>query len=280
MSYKTVCCVVTDDRADRFALDAAADLARREGGHLDVFCLGIDSTPPGLYYAGTNAAALQAGIAEADARAHRIEARVQQRLAGQALSWASCATAAPMPGLSRLLAHLTRLSDIAVLARPYGPGRGHAQEAVVESELFDAAVPVLVVPDGSPPLPEPLGKVVIAWNDSHEALAAVRAALPVLRRAGAVSIAIVDPPPHAPDRSDPGGALSQMLARHGVKAEIAILARTMPRVSDVIARHLTDQAAELLVMGAYGHSRLRESILGGATRHMLQRAEVPILMAH
>ncbi|HHS89099.1 MAG TPA: universal stress protein, partial [Rhodobacteraceae bacterium] len=186
---------------------------------------------------------------------------------------------APMPGLAQLLAHLTRLSDLVVLPRPYGENRGHEHEAIVESELFDASVPVLVVPDGGK-LPDPIGKIVIAWNESHEALVAVRAALPFLRQAEAVNIAIVDPPPHAPDRSDPGGALSQMLARHDVKADVSILARTMPRVSDVIARHLVDQAADLLVMGAYGHSRIRESILGGATRHMLQTARIPILMAH
>ena len=63
-------------------------------------------------------------------------------------------------------------------------------------------------------------------------------------------------------------------------AEVSVLARSLPRVSDVLARHIWDQNADLLVMGAYGHSRFREAILGGATRNMLEKAEIPVLMAH
>ena len=95
-----------------------------------------------------------------------------------------------------------------------------------------------------------------------------------------MNIAVIDPPQHGPERSDPGGMLCQMLVRHGVRAEVSVLAKTLPRISDVLARHVRDQNADLLVMGAYGHSRFREAILGGATRNMLEEAEVPVLMAH
>jgi nucleotide-binding universal stress UspA family protein len=71
-----------------------------------------------------------------------------------------------------------------------------------------------------------------------------------------------------------------MLVRHGVRAEVVVLAKTAPRVSDTLARHVLDQDADLLVMGAYGHSRFREFLLGGATRDMLEHAAVPVLMAH
>ena len=95
-----------------------------------------------------------------------------------------------------------------------------------------------------------------------------------------VHVVVIDPPQHGPNRSDPGGALSQYLARHGVKPEIDVLSKTMPRVSDVLCRHVQDLDADLVVMGAYGHSRFREAILGGATRNMLENAEVPVLLAH
>ncbi len=104
--------------------------------------------------------------------------------------------------------------------------------------------------------------------------------MPFLRRAENVSIVVIDPPAHGPERSDPGGMLCQMLVRHGVHAEVTVLARTLPRVSDVLARHLRETNADLLVMGAYGHSRFREAILGGATRDMLEKAEIPVLLAH
>ena len=70
------------------------------------------------------------------------------------------------------------------------------------------------------------------------------------------------------------------LRQHGVKAEVSVLAKSLPRVSDVLARQVRDLDADLLVMGAYGHSRFREAILGGATRNMLEQAEVPVFLAH
>ena len=77
-----------------------------------------------------------------------------------------------------------------------------------------------------------------------------------------------------------GPAFAEMLARHGVRADISVLAKTMPRISDVLCRHVRDVGADVVVMGGYGHSRFREAILGGATRNMLEMAEVPVLMAH
>jgi nucleotide-binding universal stress UspA family protein len=94
-----------------------------------------------------------------------------------------------------------------------------------------------------------------------------------------VDIAIIDPPLHAADRSDPGGELSLWLARHGVKAEVAVLARSQPRISDILLRFAQDKGSDALVMGAYGHSRLREAVLGGATRDMLRAVPLPVLMA-
>ncbi|MFN6979312.1 MAG: universal stress protein, partial [Gemmobacter sp.] len=122
-------------------------------------------------------------------------------------------------------------------------------------------------------------RVVVGWNQGAEALAAVRQALPLLIGAGMVNIAVIDPPAHGPERSDPGGQLSAWLSRHGVRTEVSVLARTMPRTSDVLARHVRDQAADMLVMGAYGHSRFRQAILGGTTRNTLEQAQVPVFLA-
>ena len=111
-------------------------------------------------------------------------------------------------------------------------------------------------------------------------MVAARRAMPFLRRAESVQIVVVDPPTHGPERSDPGGLLCQLLVRHGIKAEVSVLAKTLPRISEVLARQARDIDAGLLVMGAYGHSRFREAILGGATRDMLESAEIPVFLAH
>jgi len=178
-----------------------------------------------------------------------------------------------------LVAQRARFADLVVLARPYGQGQGAEAEAVIEAALFEGRAPVLVLPETGLVHAAPK-RIVVAWNQGREALAAVRAALPMLKQADQVTITVVDPPVHGPERSDPGGMLCQMLVRHGVRAEVSVLARTLPRVSDVLLRHVRDMNADLLVMGAYGHSRFREAILGGATRNMLEHATVPVLMAH
>jgi len=279
MAYKSIITIITDPVAERAALDAAIELTAREDGHLEVLCLGVDRTQPGIYYSGTSAIAMQTSLAEADEAAARVQKEVKTILDAAGSVGDIHPIAAQTGSLAQILGICTRLSDIAVLPKPYGDDREHEHEAIVEAALFDARIPVLIIPPNTK-LPESLDTIVVAWNESREALIAVRHALPILKNAKVVNIAIIDPPVHAPDRSDPGGALSQMLSRHGVTAEVSILAKTMPRVSEVIERHMNDLNADLLVMGAYGHSRLRESILGGATRNMLQMAEIPVLMAH
>lgn len=279
MSYKTVVTVVTDTKADQWSLAAAIDLTRREEAHLDVLCLGIDRTQPGFYYAGASAVVLQDNLVQAQKEAEKLEAEVEKKLAAEGISYAVRSMTTQMAGLSPLVSHRARMADIVLLPLPYGEGRAYENESILEAVLFNASVPVLVIPE-KVALPKTITCAVVAWNESKEALKAIRAGLAFLQQAGEVSIAIIDPPTHGPERSDPGGELSQLLGRHGVRAEVSVLARTMPRISDILCRHINDRGAEMVVMGAYGHSRFREAILGGATRNMLEMAKVPVLMAH
>ena len=279
MSFKTITTIICDVTADMHALNAAVALTRREDAHLDVICLGLDRTQAGFYYAGTNAMILQDNLHLAQKESEDISAKVGELLRAEDISWSARPTTAQMAGLTPQLANILRFSDLVVLPRPYGKDRGHEHEEILEAALFSGRSPVLIMPDNAT-LPDRIDRVVVAWNESSEALGAVKAALPILSNADNVSITIIDPPQHTPDRSDPGGALCQMLSRHGVPAEVSVLAKTMPHVSDVLCRHVRDQGADMLVMGAYGHSRFRESILGGATRNMLELAELPVFMSH
>lgn len=281
MACKTLLSVVTGQGPEGpglAVLDTAVALARREDAHLDVLVLGIDQTQYGYFSAGAGIAMVQETLTQAISGAESLDAKVRQRLAAEEIRWSVDRAVAQLGGVAPLVAHRARFTDLVVQARPYGAGRTAAEEAVVEAAMFDGQAPVLVMPDGmiDPPT---FDRVVVAWNQSPEAMAAIRRALPLLKRAAMVDITIVDPPAHGPERSDPGGMLSQWLSRHEVRAEVSVLARTLPRVSDVLARHIRDRDADLLVMGAYGHSRFREAILGGATRDMLEATEVPVLMA-
>lgn len=279
MAFKSILTILTDPAVAAAQIEAAIALARREDAHLDVLCIGVDRTQTGYYYAGATAILTQEAYNQAKDEAAAAEAAVKTRLDREDIRWATDTAVAQIGAIGGPVAMLARFSDLVVLAKPYGTAGGPAAEAILEAALFEGRAPVLVLPDGFTGA-EFGRRVVLAWNQSDEALAAARAALPLLKAASEVDITIIDPPTHGPERSDPGGMLSQYLARHGVHAEVSVLAKTLSRASEVLSRHARDEDADLIVMGAYGHSRFREAILGGATRNMLEMAEIPVFMAH
>lgn len=281
MAYKSLLTVATSPDGLDASVTAAATLAIRNDAHLDALALGIDRTQVGYSYVGSGAVIIAAAMDRAEEDARATEKGLNAALAAQSPGLRSSVETAicQLGALTDVVASRARYADLVVLPRPYGRGTGVEAEAVVEAALFNGMAPVLIVPDKGMAATDPR-RIVLAWNQSREALVATRRAMPFLKRADSVSIVVIDPPAHGAERSDPGGLLCQFLVRHGVRAEVTVLAKTMPRVSDVLARHLRDVDSDLLVMGAYGHSRLREAILGGATRDMLEATEVPVLLAH
>ena len=278
MGYKTILTVVSDEALAQSTVDHAAALAAGWDAHLDALCFGVDRTQTGYYYAGANAMILQETITRATSDAEKLAGVVRAALGKKEARWAVEEGVAQLADIGRHVAGRARFSDLVVLPKPYGKEHGVELEPVTEGALFEGQAPVLVVPETITPTAAP-SRIVIGWNESNEALRAVRAALPLLQSAENVHVVVIDPPQHGPNRSDPGGAVSQFLARHGVRTEIDVLSKTMPRVSDVLCRHVQDLDADMIVMGAYGHSRFREAILGGATRNMLEQAEVPVFLA-
>jgi nucleotide-binding universal stress UspA family protein len=282
MAYRTLLTIATSAERCDLAITGAAAVTAAHDAHLDILALGVDRTQVGYSYVGSGAVILQAALERSEVEAKEIETAARKALEAQSptLRWTLEAAVSQLGALTDLVAQRARFADLVVLPRPYGQNQGPEAEAVIEAALFEGHAPVLVLPDTGAGRAAATRRVVIAWNQSAEAMSAVRKAMPILKAADLVNIAVIDPPQHGAERSDPGGMLCQMLVRHGVRAEVSVLARTMPRISDVLARHVLDMNADLLVMGAYGHSRFREAILGGATRNMLEKAEVPVLMAH
>jgi nucleotide-binding universal stress UspA family protein len=279
MSYKTIAIVISDEVGDKEALQAAVTLANREGGHLDVYCLGIDPVRYDMAPMGASPALTLSGNGEAQARAKTLVDWAHDRLRGALAPTAVQKLVVTSAGLDAAIARVVRYSDLIVASQPYGEGSTQVQTIILEAVLFGTGAPVLIIPRTA----EDIGafdRVMVAWDESTQALEAVRKALPALKSATRAEIVMINPPSHSPERSDPGGVICVMLARHGVKADVSILAKTMPHVAEVINRHAQDHAIDLIVMGAYGHSRFREAMIGGATRDMLETARVPILMAH
>ncbi len=281
MAYKSLLTVACSPEGVLGTVTAAAQIATTMDAHLDTLALGVDRTQVGYSYVGSGAVVIAAAMDRAEGEAREAEAALNSAIGAQPPSLRSSveSVVTQLGALTDVVAARARYSDLTILPLPYGKTRSVADEAVTEAALFEGMAPVLIVPPAGMKTAQPK-RIVVGWNQSREALVAARRALPFLKRADMVQIVVVDPPTHGPERSDPGGHLCQLLVRHGVKAEVSVLARTLPHVSDVLARQVRDLDADLLVMGAYGHSRFREAILGGTTRDMLENAEVPVFLAH
>lgn len=276
MAYKIISTILTDADDSTHALDAAIALSDRMDAHLDVYVVTISHTETNNYYMGAEAIMFAEQTRDAIAQRERLELWLADRMQGEIVRWSTQSATVQGPALTGYLARKLRFSDLVVLPRPYQDNQDVA--ALVEASLFAAERPVLMIPKGCK-APEPGGRILVGWNDGAEALAAARAALPLLQQADQADICIIDPPLHAADRSDPGGAMAQYLMRHGTKSQVDVLAKTEPHVSDILLRRAREVGAQMIVSGAYGHSRLREAVFGGATRSLLELADRPILMS-
>ena len=170
-----------------------------------------------------------------------------------------------------------RYADLTVLGQtpPEGP-EGRFILELPEHLVFTSGRPVIVVPyvGAYPTLGE---RVLIAWNASREAARAVNDAMPILERASSVTIIGVNPPDQ---ETIPGTDIATHLARHGVEAEVTVTHAEDISAGDMLLSRAADFAADLIVLGAYGHSRTREWAMGGVTRHLLDHMTVPVFMSH
>jgi nucleotide-binding universal stress UspA family protein len=266
--------------ADRLRLAAA--LARQHDAHL-IGLLVVDAMLPALAMADTGSGGPLVGQvldqirADALQDAARVEAAFgeRMRLDGIGGEWRLVEGALP-----EVVALHARYADLAILGQvdPQTSPPGAAQS--VEQVLFAAGRPVLLVPHSG--RFETLGRhVLVGWNASREAARAVNDALPILVAAEKVTVLAVNPErrPGA-HGAEPGADIALHLARHGVKAEVEHM--TAPSIPDGLSllNRAAELAPDLLVVGAYGHSRLREMALGGVTRTLLREMTVPVLMSH
>ncbi|MBK5571679.1 MAG: universal stress protein [Ensifer sp. SSB1] len=151
---------------------------------------------------------------------------------------------------------------------------------VVEGALFNSARPVLLSGNRQSVTLSPK-KILLAWNSTIEASRALREALEMMKSADIVNIVLIDPKAtQAANGEEPGSDVATYLSRHGIKVTVDRLPSSGREVSEVLVQHAIDTAADLIVMGAYGHSRVRERVFGGVTKAMLNAPVVPVLMIH
>lgn len=285
--YRKLLLPLTETKCGLAALALGLDLAKLWQAHLSALVVRVDarSVAP-LAGEGLSGAMIEDMMAaterESAARAKTLDALFHEAAAaaGVPLDPSPAGAVGPTASLTirtgreeEMLAAEARLSDLTIVPHP-GDEEDAAQADALHAVLFDSARPVLIAPREPPAR---IGRrCCVAWNGTVEAASAVAAAIPWLRQAEAVRVL------HAGAYQRPGPGADDLLAYlalHGVRAEVTAFA---PVNRDVGAGLLAAAAAfeaDLLAMGAYSHSRLRQMILGGVTRHVLGRATLPVLMS-
>ena len=181
------------------------------------------------------------------------------------------------PAAAEQFSRIARRFDLAIVGQ-VEPDVNSVEAAIAEGALFDSGRPIIIVPYIQK-APLTLDRVMVCWDGSRAASRAIADAMPLLERAGSIQVVIVASERGKYDQIE-GADMGLHLARHGVKVEVTRIARGKIDVADALLSHAADSGADFMVMGGYGHSRLREFVLGGVTRSMLQSLVVPPLMSH
>lgn len=277
MSYKTI--LVHLDSGKRIAerIAVARQLADTFEAHLTgLFALSAPRIPA---YALAEAGPI---VVEAEAR-YRAEAARQVEAAFNAATanrgWDGEFRASTRDALAAALLS-ARYADLVIAGQREPDDSTGIDSSFAEELVLGAGRPVLFVPYAGH-FGEVGRRVLVAWNTGREAARAVTDALPLLARASTVQVVAFDPRSGGADHGDiPGADIGLVLARHGVKVSVAQQRSEEVDVGNQILSRAADLQADLIVMGAYGHSRLRELVLGGVTRTLLETMTVPVLMSH
>jgi nucleotide-binding universal stress UspA family protein len=290
MSFRTILVPMGQRDNAQSALEAAFLVARRFAGHVHGLHVLPDVSNPATH--ALVATRMTAEEAQSDFQRFRATAeRVLEREAtelkslfdGAAARAGAAAQTAPsgadgpsaswqvITGFeSELVGRLGRMFDLTVIARR-GP-RGSSHDTV-QAALLESGRPLLLAPPAVHPT---LGEaVLLAWNASPQAARAVSIALPFLCQAGRVTVMSVG---NGPEPEPTADQLARSLAWHGVAAAARRVEQGSGRVRDILLSEAAASAADLLVLGAYSHSRMRQVVFGGVTEHMLDYAELPVLM--
>jgi len=277
MAIKDILVHIDGTRASANRLTTALNMARIHDAHLTgLYVIPHYAIPP---YAEVQigaeilAAQREAGMQQA----RRLEKTFQEILEGSGVSYEWRAVEGDL--VNCLTLH-GRYVDLVVVGQADSDDPESVDAATTDHMVLEVGRPVLFVPYiGAPKV---VGEhIMVAWNATREAVRAVADAMPLLQRARRVEVVSVNPPRGSAGEGDvPGADICLHLARHGVRAEAHQIVVSDIDVGNLLLSRAADEEVDLMVMGAYGHSRFRELVFGGATRHLLDHMTVPVLMAH
>ncbi len=280
MPYKDILVHVEGLGLNADHIETALQLAKRHDAHITGLYVLYQPDIPGYVQAQIGAEVIERQVRRAVEEADLALADFEKQAASEGLLHDKILE----QGLCEdvLISH-TRCADILVVGQnDPDQGQYHGDKSLPDRLILNVGRPVLIVPYAG--RYRDIGKnVYIAWDGSRPAVRALNDALPILEMAEKVTVLSVNPPGNGQDDTmdeTPGAGICQHLARHGIKAKADHVISDDVSGADMLLSRAADGGADLIVMGAYGHARWREVVLGGFTQHMLAHMTVPVLMAN
>lgn len=276
MAYKTLLTFHAMEQSPK-TLDPIIELARTAGAHLDIIVLGILTSPPVVIHDIAPAADWAQHNNDVITESAKCAEAIEKHVADAGIS-ASVTTECDYLGmLDNLVARYTLCADLYTVTK----NALEANESIAKAFngcLFEAGCPFLLLPDKPVDFAK-MSTVAVAWNGRPQSAKAIHRALPLLKSASSVNVIVVDPKQNHVGE-DPGSDIAAFLARYGIKVTVDVLASGGKTVPEKLLQRAKDIDADLLVMGAYGHTKFRQWLIGGATRDILEIADLPVFMVH
>jgi nucleotide-binding universal stress UspA family protein len=263
------------------AQDPAGNFAVSVAEKFEAHVLGVafmyDPVIPGSVMGGIPPEFIESQRNESKKKAEAAVARFEQKAKRAGISYEIRRIEASIAGAAERLGRLARRFDMVIVGQPERE-KAAAAEVVDEGVLFESGRPVIFVPYIQKAGLK-LDRVMICWDGSRAATRAINDGMPFLEKAKQVEVVIVASKAGRANELT-GADIGQHLARHGMKIEVKRITSPDIDVTSTILSYAADSSADMIVMGGYGHSRLREFILGGVTRGLLETMTVPTLMSH
>jgi len=268
---------LTGGHPQDFAFAYAISLAAGFSAHLAGVGFIYEPVIPGSLLGGMPTDLIEAQREENSRTAKEAVSRFESSARAAGISAETRTLDASVAGAPDLFGRIARRFDLAVVGQARRE-QGASEELMIEGALFGSGRPLIVVPHAHKQGLK-LDRIIICWDGSRPAARAIADSLPFLRRAQSIDIVVVT---GERDKSGEitGTNMRRHLARHGINVEIKHITGGGSGVQNAILSHAAETGADFMVLGGYGHSRLREFILGGVTRSILHSMVVPVLMSH
>lgn len=280
MPPKTIILDLFGAGANEAHVKHAIALAKEYGAHVH----GINMTPeytfPAFVMADVPVEIIESQRASAQEASAKTIAAFNEMATEAGISHSSQSITSTAEGLPTAFARLARTGDLLVLGQHNPDDDERISTAIIEAALFGSGRPVLIVPYIGAISGTTVRHAIVAWDGSATSARAAHDALPVIEKSQEIEIVSVMLGNNMDQIDEGGRALAESFSRHGLKARYHSIPSGGNEVANALLSHASDAGADLLVMGGYGHSRVREFILGGATREILSSMTVPVLMSH